>query len=199
MPTLLKTIAPLIAWMSFFSCTSPGPKSVSGAPALTLENADKLKINVTSAHELESIFGEPRYKFTNSQSTVESWSYCDEVQCSEGRLTVNIDLKTRLAREIIWKIKKTDREQNLQTAMSRYGGTGFSEQRILVDYGTYMYTVDTYIDRNSGIVLEYDEKEKAVMSIDRRDPKAADETMQANRKGLPRITTLQSSKTATNP
>jgi len=42
MPTLFKPVATLVALMSLLSCTSPGPKPGSGAPILTLENADKV-------------------------------------------------------------------------------------------------------------------------------------------------------------
>jgi hypothetical protein len=177
---------------------APGCTSVPRAfdRTFSLVEADQVTLGITLSSEVEKLFGSPSHKFSDQQRGIEIWSYCESEPCSSAKLSINFDAKSKVAKEVVWNSSKLDPALDPKLAMRRYGTSDFSDRRLLVDFGTHMYTVETSISPGSGVVMEYDSARSKVVSVQRKRPGNFSELAEIADTGLPRIKFLPTRTTA---
>jgi hypothetical protein len=181
------------------ACSSMRASPNTASEALSLEQADQIKVNETRGIDVESRLGKPTVKIPIPKSNLEAWLYCDHAPCVQGRLTLHVNPTSGFVKEVFWNLKDGDREQDLMTTLNRYDRSSFSKKKVLVDYGCYLYTWEAYENPDIGVLVSYDDKKKLVTSVTRVDPKEKLALVHTDNTGRPRVTILSESKTATNP
>lgn len=193
----LKLFSSLTIIFLLTACASSRMRA--GGSALNLDAVDQIELGKAQSSDLVSAFGNPSRKVSVQKTQMEAWLYCDEQPCIQGRLTAHIEPSSGLVKKIIWNTQSADPLRNLDEALSRYQGSAFSMKKVLVNYGSYLYTWTAYEAPEKGILISYDDQKKLVGSITRVAPMSQQELVQTNSTGHPVVTLIPDPKTAVNP